>query len=89
MRRFLGPRLLFDFIDRIIFIVTLLDIDVGHQKMSYPELIREIENGNISKLRTVENIAIGVKKGSRYENSFPDKYDFQVYLPSMEAFYRM
>ena len=26
------------------------------------------------------------EKGSRYENSFPDKYDFQVYLPSMEAF---
>jgi len=70
----------------IIFIVTLLDIDVGHQKVSYPELIREIENGNISKLRTVENVAIGVRKGSRYENSFPDKYDFQVYLPSMETF---
>ena len=87
MRRFLrGPGFYLILLIAIIFIVTLLDIDVGHQKMSYPELIREIENGNISKLRTVENIAIGVKKGSRYENSFPDKYDFQVYLPSMEAF---
>ncbi|NLX71233.1 MAG: ATP-dependent zinc metalloprotease FtsH [Clostridiales bacterium] len=54
--------------------------------MSYPELIREIEKGNISKLRTVENVAIGVKKGSRYEDNFPDKYDFQVYLPSTETF---
>jgi len=87
LRRFLrGPGFYLILLIAIIFIVTLLDIDVGHQKMSYPELIREIENGNISKLRTVENIAIGVKKGSRYENSFPDKYDFQVYLPSMEAF---
>ena len=65
MRRFLrGPGFYLILLIAIIFIVTLLDIDVGHQKMSYPELIREIENGNISKLRTVENIAIGVKKGS-------------------------
>ncbi|NLO82547.1 MAG: ATP-dependent zinc metalloprotease FtsH [Clostridiales bacterium] len=87
MRKFLrGPGFYLILLIAIIFIVTLLDIDVGHQKVSYPELIREIENGNISKLRTVENVAIGVRKGSRYENSFPDKYDFQVYLPSMETF---
>jgi len=87
LRKFLrGPGFYLILLIAIIFIVTLLDIDVGHQKVSYPELIREIENGNISKLRTVENVAIGVRKGSRYENSFPDKYDFQVYLPSMETF---
>ncbi len=87
MRKFLrGPGFYLILLIAIIFIVTLLDIDVGHQKMSYPELIREIEKGNISKLRTVENVAIGVKKGSRYEDNFPDKYDFQVYLPSTETF---
>jgi len=87
LRKFLrGPGFYLILLIAIIFIVTLLDIDVGHQKMSYPELIREIEKGNISKLRTVENVAIGVKKGSRYEDNFPDKYDFQVYLPSTETF---
>ena len=65
MRKFLrGPGFYLILLIAIIFIVTLLDIDVGHQKVSYPELIREIENGNISKLRTVENVAIGVRKGS-------------------------
>jgi cell division protease FtsH len=70
----------------IIFIVTFLDIGDRQEKISYPQLISEIEKGNISKLRTVENAAVGVRKGSRYENIFPDKYDFQVYLPSKEAF---
>lgn len=87
MRKFLrGPGFYLVLLIAIIFLVTLLDLDAGAKRISYPELINEIEKGNIAKLRTVENAAIGVRKGSKYENIFPDKYDFEVYLPSKEAF---
>jgi cell division protease FtsH len=87
LRKFLrGPGFYLVLLIAIIFLVTLLDLDAGAKRISYPELINEIEKGNIAKLRTVENAAIGVRKGSKYENIFPDKYDFEVYLPSKEAF---
>jgi len=87
LRKFLrGPGFYLILLIAIIFLVTLLDLDAGAKRISYPELINEIEKGNIAKLRTVENAAIGVRKGSKYENIFPDKYDFEVYLPSKEAF---
>jgi len=87
LKKFLrGPGFYLILLVAIIFLVTLLDFDTGAKRISYPELINEIEKGNIAKLRTVENAAIGVKKGSKYVNIFPDKYDFEVYLPSQETF---
>jgi cell division protease FtsH len=87
LKKFLrGPGFYLVLLIVIIFVVTLMDIGPGEEKISYPQLIREIQSGNISKVRTVERTAIGVRKGSRYENSFPEKYDFQTYLPSKETF---
>lgn len=70
----------------IILAVTMLDVQNEDNRIPYPQLLREIEQGNISRIRTVERTVIGVRKGSPNEANFPRRYDFQSFLPSQEAF---
>lgn len=70
----------------IILAVTMLDVQNEDERIPYPQLLREIEQGNISRIRTVERTVVGVRKGSPNEAQFPRRYDFQSFLPSQEAF---
>lgn len=70
----------------IVLAVTMLDVQNEDERIPYPQLLREIEQGNISRIRTVERTVVGVRKGSPNEAHFPRRYDFQSFLPSQEAF---
>jgi len=70
----------------VILAVTILDVQNEEERIPYPQLLREIEQENISRLRTVERTVIGVRRGSPNEVHFPGRYDFQSFMPSQEAF---
>ena len=65
----------------VILAVTILDVQNEEERIPYPQLLREIEQENISRLRTVERTVIGVRRGSPNEVHFPGRYDFQSFMP--------
>jgi cell division protease FtsH len=84
---FKGPGFYLILLITIIIVVTMFDIGTQQEKLSYKGLLEEIRNDNIAKVRTIDRTVIGLRKNSRIpESSFPDKYDFQSYLPPGDTF---
>lgn len=70
----------------IIVAVTIFDVQGAQEQIPYPQLLREIEQGNITRIRTIQQQVIGVRRGSLNEANFPRRYDFRSFLPSHDAF---
>jgi len=81
-----GPAFYLVLLVVIILAVTMLDMQNRVESIPYPQLLREIESENISRIRTVERTVVGVRVGSPNEANFPRSYDFQSFLPSQETF---
>ena len=90
MRKFLrGPGFYLILLIAIILVVAMLDMGGKQERLSYPQLLREIKDGKISHLMTNERTVVGLRKGSSIPvESFPDKYDFESYIPSNDIFER-
>jgi cell division protease FtsH len=71
----------------IIIVVAMSDIGKQQEVLTYPELLQEIRDGKVSHLVTTEREAVGLRKGSAIPtDSFPEKYDFESFIPSKELF---
>lgn len=88
MRRFLrGPGFYLMLLIVIIIVVAMSDIGRQQQQLTYPQLLQEIREGKISRLRTTEREVVGLRFGSAIpEANFPDQHDFRSYLPSKDIF---
>ena len=90
MRKFLrGPGFYLILLIVIILVVAMSDIGGSQERLSYPELLQGIKDGKISHLMTNERMVVGLRKGSSIPvESFPDKYDFESYIPNSSIFDR-
>ncbi len=90
MRRLLrGPGFYLLLLIVIILVVAFFDMGSERERLTYPELLQEIKEGKISHLRTTDRGVVGLRKGSSIPvESFPDKYDFESYIPYMPIFDR-
>ena len=92
MKKFLkGP----GFIVILVALVLILSLTVSgssskNEPLTYTELLEMIKNEEVSALATVDGSVViyGVKHDSKFENYFPDKYDFVASIPSAEIFYQ-
>ena len=75
----------------IIFIVSNLDgIGTTREEISYPELLKAIEENKVERIQTVERAVYGLYKGSHIsEKDFLSggKYDFRSRIITGESFY--
>ncbi len=57
------------------------------ETIEYSQLLSKIQNGEISKITISENEAVALRKDTTIsEDDFPNKYDYYIYLPSVEQF---
>jgi len=89
MKKFLrGPGFYLILLITVIFLVSMLDIGQRVQEISYNQLLEEIEQGKIAKLKTTERFVVGLRKNSPIpESDFPDRYDFHSYIAEESIFY--
>ncbi|NLI60362.1 MAG: ATP-dependent zinc metalloprotease FtsH [Clostridiales bacterium] len=92
MRKFLrGPGFYLILLIVIIFIVSNLDgIGTTREEISYPELLKAIEENKVERIQTVERAVYGLYKGSHIsEKDFLSggKYDFRSRIITGESFY--
>ncbi|HPT78398.1 MAG TPA: ATP-dependent zinc metalloprotease FtsH [Candidatus Atribacteria bacterium] len=90
MRRLLrGPGFYLLLLIVIILVVAFFDMGTERERLTYPQLLQEIKEGKISHLRTTDRGVVGLRKGSSIPvESFPNKYDFESYIPYMPIFDR-
>lgn len=92
MKKFLrGPGFYLVLLLIIIFIATNLgDITTKKEEISYPELLKHIEESRVERIQTVEETIYGLYKGSGItEKEFLSngKYDFRSRIITGESFY--
>ncbi|MFY9176619.1 MAG: ATP-dependent zinc metalloprotease FtsH [Caldicoprobacterales bacterium] len=92
MRKFLrGPGFYLILLLVIIFIVSNLDgMTATREEISYPDLLKAIEEGKVDRVQTVEMTVYGLYKGSHItEREFISggKYDFRSRIITGESFY--
>lgn len=91
MRKFLrGPGFYLLLLLVIIFIVSSLDLTAKKEEISYPELLKAIEDNKVQRIQTVEKTVYGLYKGSHIsERDFltGGKYDFRSRIITGESFY--
>ncbi|HOB20098.1 MAG TPA: AAA family ATPase, partial [Candidatus Atribacteria bacterium] len=90
LRRLLrGPGFYLLLLIVIILVVAFFDMGTERERLTYPQLLQEIKEGKISHLRTTDRGVVGLRKGSSIPvESFPNKYDFESYIPYMPIFDR-
>ncbi len=91
MKKFLrGPGFYLLLLLVIIFIVSSLDLTAKKEEISYPELLKAIEDNKVQRIQTVEKTVYGLYKGSHIsERDFltGGKYDFRSRIITGESFY--
>ena len=91
MRKFLrGPGFYLLLLLVIVFIVSSLDLTNKKEEISYPELLKSVEQNKIERIQIMEKTVYGLYKGSHItEKDFNsgNKYDFKSRIISEESFY--
>lgn len=92
MKKFLrGPGFYLILLLVIIFIVSNLDdVTATREEISYPELLKAIEEDRVERIQTIETTVYGLYKGSHIsekEFSTGGKYDFKSRIITGESFY--
>lgn len=92
MRKFLrGPGFYLILLLIIIFIVSSLgEMATTKEELSYPELLKAVEEDKVERIQTVEKTVYGLYKGSHIkEKDFlsGSKYDFESRIITGESFY--
>ncbi len=88
MKRFIrGPGFYVLLLIIIVTVVSLSGLGKQRDELTYKELLKQIEEGNISRLVTMDREVVGLKKDSEIPlANFPKNYDFKSYIPSAELF---
>lgn len=90
MKKFLrGPGFWLVLLIVIILVVAFFDMGDEAERLTYPEMLGKIRTNEIVKIESTDRKVVGLYQGTSIpEESFPNKYDFESYIPYASMFDR-